>query len=170
MCGEGDGAGPPHQEPLHGRRGQAASPRTPRRRRQLLSGASTRLRIAGAASREARAAVGRRGGEAATAARYGADAFPKARPAGRRGPSARAGTCAAISSSASSTSSGTAPRSPECAGGTAVLATANVVAFAADSAACLRSESDLNVLAVLDGSESVWELAVFGGSARRVDR
>ena len=120
------------------------------------------FRVAGAASREARAILSDRTFRLATAARYGADAFP--------GATAREAWAIGARLTRGDFELGKLDLPPKAAvleysGGTAMASNANVVAFAGEddgSKLILRSAADLNVLAVHDGFESVWELAIFG--------
>ena len=119
------------------------------------------FRVAGAASREARARLSDASFRLATAARYGADAFP--------GATAREAWAIGARLTRGDFELGKLDLPPKAAvleysGGTAMASNANVVAFAGEddgSKLILRSAADLNVLAVHDGFESVWELAIF---------
>ena len=120
------------------------------------------FRVAGAASREARASLSDATFRLATAVRYGADAFP--------GATAREAWAIGARLTRGDFELGKLDLPPKAAvleysGGTAMASNANVVAFAGEddgSKLILRSAADLNVLAVHDGFESVWALAIFG--------
>ena len=120
------------------------------------------FRVAGAASREARARLSDATFRLATAARYGADAFP--------GATAREAWAIGARLARGDFELGKLDLPPDAleleeSGGTAMAANANVVAFAGEddgTKIVLRSAADLKVLAVHDGFESVWELTIFG--------
>ena len=119
------------------------------------------FRVAGAASREARASLSDATFRLATAARYGADAFP--------GATAREAWAIGARLARGDFELGKLDLPPDAleleeSGGTAMAANANVVAFAGEddgTKIVLRSAADLKVLAVHDGFESVWELTIF---------
>jgi hypothetical protein len=120
------------------------------------------FRVAGAASREARARLSDATFRLATAARYGADAFP--------GATAREAWAIGARLTRGDFELGKLDLPPDAleleeSGGTAMAANANVVPFAGEDDGhhiVLRSAADLSVLAVHNGFESVWELAIFG--------
>jgi len=120
------------------------------------------FRVAGAASREARARLSDASFRLATAARYGADAFP--------GATAREAWAIGARLTRGDFELGKLNLPPDAheleeSGGTAMAANANVVAFAGEddgNGFVLRSAADLKVLAVQRGPESVWTLAIFG--------
>ena len=120
------------------------------------------FRVAGAASREARARLSDASFRLATAARYGADAFP--------GATAREAWAIGARLTRGDFELGKLDLPPDAleleeSGGTAMAANANVVAFAGEddgTKIVLRSAADLKVLAVQRGPESVWTLAIFG--------